>query len=148
MSTKASDQPDGSPCIQHCAESSKPLTAWPTISYLIVMIKPTARPRVVSQSITPFSANAKMQFRTRETTSLSALGTWVRFCVNPPPDEEALPGLSEEEVDVWGGIYSMRFSLVTQVWDMFKQWKKDQASQCCTTDVCLHQAVNQLYNNQ
>ena len=29
-----------------------------------------------------------------------------------------------------------------------KQWKKEQASRCCTTDVWLHQFVNQLYNNQ
>ena len=30
---------------------------------------------------------------------------------------------------------------------MFKQWKKEQASGYCTADVCLHQSVNQLYNN-
>ena len=29
-----------------------------------------------------------------------------------------------------------------------KQWIKEQASRCCTADVCLHQSVNQLYNNQ
>ena len=28
-----------------------------------------------------------------------------------------------------------------------KQWKKEQASRC-TADFCLHQLVNQLYNNQ
>ena len=26
--------------------------------------------------------------------------------------------------------------------------EKKQASCCCTADVCLHQCVNQLYNNQ
>ena len=26
--------------------------------------------------------------------------------------------------------------------------KKEQASSCCTADVCLRQTVNQLYNNQ
>ena len=29
-----------------------------------------------------------------------------------------------------------------------KQWIKEQASRCCTADVCLHQSVNHLYNNQ
>ena len=29
-----------------------------------------------------------------------------------------------------------------------KQWKKEQASCCCTADVCLRQSVNQLYNNK
>ena len=28
------------------------------------------------------------------------------------------------------------------------QWKKEQASRCCTAYVCLRQTVNQLYNNQ
>ena len=28
------------------------------------------------------------------------------------------------------------------------QWKTEQANRCCTADVCLHQSVNQLYNNQ
>ena len=31
---------------------------------------------------------------------------------------------------------------------MNKEWKKEQASRCCTTDVCLCQSVNQLHNNQ
>ena len=31
---------------------------------------------------------------------------------------------------------------------MNKQWKKEQASCCFTADVCLHQSVNQMYNNQ
>ena len=30
----------------------------------------------------------------------------------------------------------------------FKQWKKEQASRCCTADVWLNQSQNQLYNNQ
>ena len=30
---------------------------------------------------------------------------------------------------------------------MRKQWKKEQASCCCTGDVCLRQSLNQLYNN-
>ena len=29
-----------------------------------------------------------------------------------------------------------------------KQWKKEQASRCCTGDVCMRQSVNQLYNDQ
>ena len=29
-----------------------------------------------------------------------------------------------------------------------KQWKKEQASGCCTADVCLCPPVNQLYNSQ
>ena len=29
-----------------------------------------------------------------------------------------------------------------------KEWKKEQASCCCTAYVCLGQSVNQLYNNQ
>ena len=29
-----------------------------------------------------------------------------------------------------------------------KQWKKEQASHCCTADVCLRQSVNQLYNDK
>ena len=33
-------------------------------------------------------------------------------------------------------------------WMIDKQWKKVQASRCCTADVCLHQYVNQLYNNK
>ena len=28
------------------------------------------------------------------------------------------------------------------------QWKKEQTNRCCTTDVCLRQSVNKLYNNQ
>ena len=28
------------------------------------------------------------------------------------------------------------------------QWKKEQASRCCTADVCLCQSANKLYNNQ
>ena len=31
---------------------------------------------------------------------------------------------------------------------LIKQWKKEQASHCCTADVCLCQSVNQLYNEQ
>ena len=30
---------------------------------------------------------------------------------------------------------------------MNKQWKKEQASRCCTADDCLRQSVNQLYTN-
>ena len=26
--------------------------------------------------------------------------------------------------------------------------EKEQESRCCTADVCLHESVNQLYNNQ
>ena len=33
-------------------------------------------------------------------------------------------------------------------WFWSKQWKKEQASRCCTAHVCLRQSVNQLYNNQ
>ena len=29
-----------------------------------------------------------------------------------------------------------------------RQWEKEKVSHCCTTDVCLHQFMNQLYNNQ
>ena len=31
---------------------------------------------------------------------------------------------------------------------LIKQWKKEQASRCCTADVCLCQSVNQRYNNK
>ena len=31
---------------------------------------------------------------------------------------------------------------------MIKQWKKEQASHCCTAEVCLRQSVNQLYNKK
>ena len=37
---------------------------------------------------------------------------------------------------------------VNQCREIIKHWKKEQASGCCTDDVCLRQSVNQLYNNQ
>ena len=31
---------------------------------------------------------------------------------------------------------------------MHMQWKKEQASRCCTADLCLHHSVNQLSNQK
>ena len=70
------------------------------------------------------------------------LGIFVGPATAAPP---LLPILAEAIDPFWQGtVISAGRSQVI----MCKQWKKEQARRCCTTDVCLHQSVNQLYNNK
>ena len=44
-----------------------------------------------------------------------------------------------------GGYFEGVFTGLLQL--VSKQWKKEQASRCCTADVCLCQSLNQPCNN-
>ena len=47
-----------------------------------------------------------------------------------------------------GGLSSFAFLVSLKKCQIGKQWKKEQASRCCTADVCLRQSMNQLYTKQ
>ena len=48
---------------------------------------------------------------------------------------------------VAGGAAAITEKIIKVGMVVSKQWKKEQASRCCTADVCLHQSVNQLHNH-
>ena len=59
--------------------------------------------------------------------------------------------VDEVIVDMWwerDAIQCCREISPVAFLDMFKEWKKEQVSCCCTADVCLCQSVSQLYNKE
>ena len=45
-------------------------------------------------------------------------------------------------------FHSLITMMTKVIGNVSNMWKKEQASRCCTADVCLCQSVNQLYNNK
>ena len=81
------------------------------------------------------------------------------FSVPAVPDATAVAlapsfgaGVADDAAAVMATFYILGYgwhiSLDQSFAIFFKQWKKEQASRCCTAYVCLRQSVNKLYNNK